>query len=271
MRILFVFGLTALCAVAGWGGPLPVLATQKDACLDYTSASKVCSGALSGSLVNGSEFLTFADVASVSWGVMHVATSESFNVVDDEAWSYGFTSFQDNLTINSPTMNGQTGTITAGYFIDGTVSASGQSDAFLQVVMRVFDPTLQNWVDDFHANTAGSTLTHQFQIVYGQPFTLYFSMQATAGTAVDSGTGYSFVKGNGAGSGSANFSDTFELTQLTPMDVNGNVVGDATFTSDSGTAYSAAGLTPEPATMVLMGVGLVLVVIGQRRRASRDR
>ena len=26
MRILFVFGLTVLCAVAGRGGPLPVLA-----------------------------------------------------------------------------------------------------------------------------------------------------------------------------------------------------------------------------------------------------
>jgi hypothetical protein len=255
--------LALLAGTTARSAPLSFTQTQAVACLDYNISQNNCSSAFSGTLSAGSETLHFIDVATSNFGVMHVSTSDSFTVANDQAWSYGFVAFQDSITIHSATHEGQAGFVTLGYHIDGTVSATGVSDAFNQVVMRVFNPNLQNWVDDFHLSTgpAGLTLTHQFAIVYGQPFTLYFSMQATGGTAVDSGQGYSFVSKSGSGTSAVNFADTLTLTQLTTLDSNHGAISDSTFVSDSATVYTQSGVVPEPAMLFPGAIGLIMFAL----------
>lgn len=260
-----------LAASLGFAGPL--IQVQPDACLDYNINHNNCSGALSGTLTVGNDTLTFHDIASVNYGIMHVSTDNTFTVHNDQAWSYGAVSFQDVITINSATHQGQTGFVLLGYHIDGTVSSSGISDAFNQVVMRVNPntPQLQNWVDDYHGNIpAGTFETHLFQITYGTPFTLYFSMQATGGTAVDSGQGYSFISKTGSGTSSVHFEDTFTLDQLLTEDSAQGAVGDSTFQSQSGTVYTQQGaqIAPEPVMFFPAAIGLAaFAAIRFRKRA----
>jgi len=210
-------------------------------------------------LTNGVEFNTFAQAASATPGIMHIAAQSSFNVANSEAWSLGFVSYQDTITISSATKNGQLGQLHLGYHIDGSVSQGGVADAFLQVGVRVFAPTLQNYVADYNTSQNGSyAVSKVFTFTYGTPFDLYLSMQAMVGTAVDlSGSGYNLVNRTGAGSGQVNFINTLIVNQLTTNDINDVNVADSIFTADSGATYTQAGVqTPEPGSMALVGLAL---------------
>jgi hypothetical protein len=268
LRTLLAFSFVAAGMVFGGG----ITTTQALACLDYNINHNNCSSAFSGTL-NGNgngDVLHFTDVATSTFGIMHVSTQNDFTVNNDQAWSYGFVSFQDVITINSATHQGQAGFVLLGYRLDGTVGSSGVSDAFNQVTMRVNPgtPQLQNWVDDFHSNVAPGTVeTHLFQITYGTPFTLYFSMQATGGTAQDfQSLGYNFISKTGSGTSSVHFENTFTLSQLTTEDGSQNPVNDPTFVSDSGTLYSQQGVVPEPALFIPSGIAIAAFALVRFRR-----
>jgi hypothetical protein len=283
MFLKYVVMGAALAAGIATAGPIVAgITTQTTACLDYNLASKSCSGAGSGTLNNAitGDTLTFTDSATAGYGIMHVATTNSFTVSGgvpgNQAWSYGFADINDQITINSPTKNGQTGWVKVGYLIEGTASSTGVADGFDQVVMRtvVNSVITNNLVDDYHGNVPTQTVYHWVQITYGQLFILYFSMQATGGTAVDLGGGpvgtggYSFVGRNGTGTANVHFENTFELTGLqTFANDQSTPVGDTSFNSDSGTQYTQGGITPEPSTMLTAaGVLAALAAAGRRRR-----
>lgn len=260
MRVVI---LAALSTAIAFGNPFTQI--QPEACLDGTAAGH-CSTALSGSFTFGNDHMTYNDSAASFFGIMHVSTSSSFTVSNNQAFSYGFVAFQDDITVNSLTKQGQPGTLTLGYTVDGTISQSGQSTAFLQVVMRVFAPSLQNWVDDFPTTTpiTGTHVSRAFNIVYGTPFTLYFSMQATNGTVSDLGLmGYNIVTRNGSGSGSADFFNTFRLDGLATDDPN------ASFASSSMTTYTQQGVVPEPSTFLLGGLGVIAIALSRVRKTKR--
>ena len=256
--------LTLLAGQLSWAGI--IVNSQTTACLDD---SNHCSAAGAGTLTNGAEFNTFSQVATATAGIMHIGATSSFNVNNSKSWSLGFVSFQDILTINSASKNGQTGHLILGYHIDGTISQAGQADAFLQVVARIPGPPLQNSVADYNSSINSSFVVPLvFNFVYGQQFTLYMSMQAMVGTAIDqNGFGYSLVNRTGTGSGAVNFINTLVVDQLTTNDLNNANVADSVFTADSGATYTQNGVVPEPGSMAMVGLAIPALLWLRRRSA----
>ncbi len=270
MKNKWAMGALALFAAqAGWAGL--IVNTQTTACLDNSSH---CSFAGSGTLTNGAESNTFTQAATATSGIMHISAASTFSVNNSEAWSLAFVQFKENLTINSASKNGQTGHLVLGYRIDGTVAQSGVADSFLQVVSRVYAPTLQNYVKDYNTNTDGSFIIPLvYTFIYGQQFTLDMSMQAMVGTANDLGNGYQLVNRTGTGSGNVNFINTLVVNQLTTNDVNDQNVSDSTFTADSGAVYTQAGVStvPEPATILMAAFGIVAIVLHRTTKPAYRR
>jgi hypothetical protein len=133
------------------------------------------------------------------FGILHVSAASTFNVTNGWALALGFVEFTDDLTITSPShANGTTGNLTVGYYIDGTNTTTNTGgnggNAFLQVAVREYAETdlttpVVNYVHDFNgASVNGSFVVNPtLPFIYGTPFGLYFSMQATAGSITDNG------------------------------------------------------------------------------------
>ncbi len=268
-----IAGLFFLASV-GWGGPITTsLFEQRDACLDGSSH---CSGAASGSMTLGTDTMSWTgNTAVANYGILHVATDlTNYSVTNGTVLSYGNVTFVDYLTINDPAKTGQTGTLNLSYFIDGAVGRTGDASAFLQVVARVCSvtcpgvvPPADNYVADFNPSGAFTVynqtvhIVQPFSFVYGTQFELYFGMQATAGTIIDqNGLGYQDLPATGSGSGFANFADTLIVNGLDTGDPN------AQFSALSGTTFTAQGVAPEPATVVLCGAPLVFLFFARRLR-----
>ena len=262
MRIFVLLAFAAMLAPAG-----SILTTQTDACLDGSSH---CSGAVAGTLNVGGDSMSWSgNTAIAAFGILHVATDlTGYSVTGGTALSYGYVGFSDFLTISDPALTGQTGTLNVSYLIDGIVGHTGGSSAFLQVVTRVCTPqcvspvpAADNYVRDYNPTGSGPTfysetvaVPNNFSFTYGTQFELYFSMQATAGTVTDSGSGYTNPITTGSGSGYANFADTLILNGLQTGDPN------AAYSSTSNTVYTAEGVVPEPATWLLCLVPFGLMI-----------
>ncbi len=264
MKRLFILGIASML-LSSAGLAEPILTTQVSSCLGTVCENDISSQA--GTLYGGSGFIDFSNAAMASYGVMHVSSRSNFSVTDEQAFAGGYASFQDVLTISDRALDGQTGILLIGYDLDGTVSQTGISSAFLQLAARVFAPTLQNYLIDYQSTTATSALIPQpFYFTFGSPFTLYFSLQAATGTeAVLSGGGYVLESGSGSGTGVADFSNTFTLSRLAVEDAGGNPVSGALFSSDSGTIYGQDGVVPEPSALLLIVPGIAF--FGFRRKS----
>jgi hypothetical protein len=71
--------------------------------------------------------------------------------------------------------------------------------------------------------------------------------------------------GGVAEGGTSNFSGTAQITSIA-VDANGNPVTDFSITSASGLDYTANGITPEPSSLSLFGVGLLFLAFVAKRR-----
>jgi hypothetical protein len=249
------------------------LVTQVSACLDNTPCDLrqgSASASESGTLVVGSDALDYNNSTSADYGVLHLASRSSFSLINGStggASGQAFANFQDVLTINDATLTGQTGFLDIQYDLDGTISFTGNhvcSCGFLQVIGRVFAPTLQNSVVAYFKNgdVSGTfVLPTHFEFTYGTPFTFYLGMTAVTGSAG--------VPGLETGTSSVDFSHTLTLSGLILKDANGNPVTGATIASDSGTQYGPNGVVPEPTTSTLMLSGLTALALFRLRRLSQ--
>jgi hypothetical protein len=262
--ILMALLTTGLCHATA------ILTTQADSCLDSALPANCKTG--TGTMTNGGDSNAYAVSAMSFFGILHVSASSTFNVNNGWALALGYVAFTDDLTITSPShANGTAGKLTLVYSIDGTNTTTGGGHAFLQVVARDYSESdlqnpVVNYVHDFNGSSVNGTFfATPFTFTYGTQFEIYLSMQATAGSVIDSGIGYSTPNVTASGSGASNFFNTLVLTGLQTADGLGNPVGDSVFDSSSHTPYTQAGIAPEPGTWALAVFALPLLWWGARR------
>jgi hypothetical protein len=177
--------------------------------------------------------------------------------------------YEDILTItdpSNPSLNGQAGILDLSYSLDGSVIGS----AFAVVITESGTSLQQQTKQSFDSSFDG-VKTIPIDFVWGQAFGLYQQLSVGSGNA----TGYGMLtEKTGAGSGTADFSHTFVLTGLQPVEANGNPISGAVITSASDTQYTVNGVVPEPSTLIpllLTAFGISVVQLRRTKNAQQLR
>lgn len=192
--------------------------------------------------------ITASGLGQANYGVLKADASASFNInrapvtVD----AFGVSAFRDVVTIDFPPWNGSPGLLFVSYTLNGTLAATANGTAGLNVETFGGPSDLQTMFQNYTSSVSGVlSAPAPINFIYGQPFNLGLELWAEAGT-------HGSVVGvfppawagpaTGTGSAFANFSNTLTLVGLIPMDENGNQAVGATFSSQSGTQYSQDGV-----------------------------
>jgi hypothetical protein len=250
-----------------------------DACVSPSAASPfACSQSVEGATINavftaGTGTATVSANSQSAYGVLHSQAGASFtgSTTPELIYVNGAAGFSDEITISFAPFTGSTGYLLVGFTLDGTISNSGSLNAAAYVNAAVGSTIGQ--VPNFTSSAAGQFFFPEtFSFVYGTPFGLYFNLGTVAGSFNPGPPGRIFpYTATASGSGDSDFEDTLVLTALDVVDSQGNPVSGVTFTSESGTQYSADGVVPEPSTPLLVGAGIVAIgVLRFRARKSKS-
>jgi hypothetical protein len=204
------------------------------------------------------------------------------STVLDEAMGAAF--FTDTLTLNSPNVvNGNSGFIAFRFTIDGSLTAgsgpshegallsvsSGNSAADLIYQAATFNSgnVTMNSINGSSTAPAGYTFTPTGLFGSADFQTALFPL--TFGTSAPLKVG---LLAEALGTGDASFASTARLTGIFVYDSQGNPVQIFSISSESGTRYGAGGVetaaTPEPFTMLLVGLGLLGMVAFRSLRTN---
>jgi hypothetical protein len=251
----------------------------------YASTTTTDPLSFSQTFTAGAFSTTFTAQAQSTYGSLHAGATASYNrslTATDSRVAYASSLFRELLTVSSETLDGQDGTLTITFHLDGTIAESGTGNAFSYVLLGAGSAdNPEEYGEDFFQfeSSFDGVITLTVPIVYGREFLLTAALGAFAGSpqwcpeeTIGTSTCKIGVMGGpaaGVGSGSALFFNTLELVGLRPTGVAG-LVGDATFASGSGTEYGFEGVVPapEPGSLVLFGTGLALVVLRRHRRRT---
>jgi hypothetical protein len=172
------------------------------------------------------------------------------------------------------TITGSTYSLTGTNFSYVIVNVGyGMAETFLDAEMSAANPADNALGDSECLPLTGSTspsglgpvkctLSFSLPVTWGQPFELATDLDA-----------YVFATpgpGEIAEGGSSNFSDTAQITSIA-LDANGNPVTDFTITSASGLDYTANGITPEPSSLSLFGLGILFLAFVAKRGLAAER
>jgi len=230
--------------------------------------------------LTGSDF-TVSAATRPEYGALHARASISFDLSSPgERDIFGASGWTDQLTISSPGLNGTGGLLDLSFLLDGSLTTSGVGFAGVVVGIGWSDTPLDlnsavpNVLNLYTSIPSSGQVVHaSVPFTFGTPFYLASFLFAGAGTLTECPSCDLLVQGiamSGEGSGSAGFYNTLALTGLHPSDVHGDPISDVHFSSASGTTYTPQGVaTPEPASLVLLGGGL-LSLFGRRRIAARS-
>lgn len=239
------------------GGPItPFAGGGVGVCIGCTTVQLLTS-ALNGTYGTAADQLAAVAADHSAYGTLSSSASGSFNISGAATTTYteAYASFTDLITVSYAPWNGSPGLMYYNYTLDGTVSSTGNGTAFA-AVCDGGGPTsypLSLACQDFTAPATSGTFSAQaIPFVYGQPFSLEFSLTTYAGA---------FQPETGSGSGIAMFFNTLVLSGLTPTDLSGVPAIGAQFSSASGTQYSIDGVIPEPSTGSLCVLGLIFASV----------
>ena len=223
-------------------------------------------------------FATYNAQAQTSPGSLHASASVDYSrspTATDSRFLYASSIYRELLTVNSATLQGQAGTLTIVFNLDGTISESGSGNALAYVGLQAGTETNpEAYAETFSVfqSSFDGSVQLTVPIVYGQEFLLSAALGAFAGSVAFCPTCPLGVQGyaaTGVGGGSANFFNTLELAALIPTSSASQFVADARFASGSGTEYGFTGVVPEPGTFMLLGTGLALAALRLRRRSTK--
>jgi len=181
--------------------------------------------------------------------------------------------FVDNITIDDPGYDGQTGYLTISFTLDGTNTATGVDSGaqyggtgvpYACVKVGIGDPILPFGCTGFdQASLNQRFTTGAFAFTFGQAFPLWFQLESIAGT------GFGGSIAIGMGTSEANFFQTAAIDGFGLYDQNMNLLGSTpNIDSASGASYQDLN-TPEPATFwlsMMSAVGIALIETVRRRR-----
>jgi len=208
----------------------------------------------------GTGTMTMSANSQSGYGVLRASTALSFTGSNTRAYGLAsnFANFLDIITIGFPSGTGSEGNLLLGFTLDGTNTASSGYLAQARV-LAVIDPGLSGNGQSYELYFTEPAVSGMFffpttfTFVYGQPFSLTFQL-------TDQCTNAGFGPGNqGTAPGIcvSDFSNTLILSALDVVDSQGNPINGVTFSSESGTQYSANGVVPEPSTFGLLATALV--------------
>jgi hypothetical protein len=154
--------------------------------------------------------------------------------------------------------------VNAGYGVAETSSVAQMSAA--NYAYNVIGPTSNCSPVSPDLGTLTCTLSFPesswLPITWGVPFELATDLDAYVFATPGSG---GIAEG-----GTANFYDTAQITSIA-LDANGNPVTDFSITSASGLDYTANGITPEPSSLSLFGLGILFLAFVAKRGLAAER
>lgn len=209
--------------------------------------------------------------ASADYGILKLY-GEAHRVGGSGSTGYATAEWNDVLTFNSDTLDGQTGHATLHYQIDGSfnVGLSGGTSDYAKFYLDVTTRDTAHYYDSLaednpyfgyygngsldNPNFLNAPRTLEISFTYGVPLELRFWVQIQTAALWDNGS-YAI----------ADLSHTATWGGITDIeDSLGDPVEDYSLSSDSGTDYLNP--IPEPSTTaLLLGAGVFVVALSRRR------
>ena len=189
---------------------------------------------------------------------MRASVSLSGSTVNDIYTMTAQAEFIDNVTVSYAPLTGSAGYIIPIFALTGSASSTSGVSSYADITLfsqdSVNDPTEQ--IAQSANYTGNATVTFApVSFHFGSPFALGASLNPAVA-----------MLANVSGSGSANFGNTAVLIGLQVYDQNMNPVSGVTYASALGANYSADGVVPDPYSIRLTGLGLVLLCLGRKLR-----
>lgn len=203
----------------------------------------------SSTQTNGPNSISITSFADENLTTGELKASESYSEPASESFYTQVNTvaeIADTVTVIDPFLTGDLGFLQLQFAITGTTTANAQGS----VIVALADPagsansscanpaTLGCY---FQGNLSFSTVSLPFH--YGDPFTLSWALAGVT------------YPGSGYLTGSAEYGDTAQITGFSLFDSAGNPVYNATVTASGGEQFTV--LTPEPASILLVGIGVL--------------